>query len=954
MYFPFVAVNDFTPNNAGWSSLGRVVSWAPDASGRQFTFNFGGQAVVLQILGPRCFRVRFNPVAPDYDRERSIAVITRDIGLNGLQVNAAQLLPGVLEISTGSLRLKINLSSFELSVFRGNQLIHQDYPGRGILFIPGAEVIAVMKSVPPGASYVGCGEKAGSRLLKNGFTSTFLNFDNYSYSTGPCLGEEGPLNPTEPLYCSIPFLIETNPFPQGSFSGAPYACGIFLDNVAQTFLNIEADDYSTMSGKYYLGALYNELDYYFFAGDTVADVLGQYTTLTGRGSMPPRYAFGFHQGAYGYFDRNKLQGVANAYRQASIPCDGLHIDVDFQDNYRTFTHSEIKFPNCKQFFDDLHAQGFKLSTNVTPIFSDNQLDENGNFAAYLERQALLSGNALLYDTRAGGGPNPVLYEGGVNYGANLGSNPYKDAYPPLFPNRWNKIPLTAPGNYPDLGLANSRKLWGQQYRHLIADLDLDFIWQDMTCPAIDPNRSSQNKSFPGDLTMAQEEVDSTGAVHIQYLPNAKVHNAYALNLLRATWEGINQLRPAQRNFIISRGGYAGMQRYAGLWTGDSASTWNFLRINIPEVLNLGLSGVPISGCDVGGFAKGKVDGLNTTLPDTSLSGPPFAPGTVVTGAIANYELLTRWMQLASFMPWFRNHYDGYLKGFQEPYRYDEPVPTNCRRYVELRYRMLQLYYDAMYVWTKSGMPIARALFLNDGHDPAVYQHLDDQFFIGNDFLIAPILDPHETANPPSPPLRSVYLPSGSDWFAFMDNSAPLAAPVAGGTLIGDYFAGLDRVPIYIRNGAILPFCELEQWVGQLPENPLTINCYPGPDRWTDDLAYTMYQDDGITTKAWTDGEYRVSRVYHRTTTNTGTKRHIRIARVDGKYQPVANFFYLAALGCVTKPREATRDSVVVPDLGSPEALKDSPVDAWYWNESIQIAFAKLFDNRADTTLVFNY
>src|SRR5262249_11247350 len=151
----------------------------------------------------------------------------------------------------------------------------------------------------------------------------------------------------------------------------------------------------------------------------------------------------------------------------------------------------------------------------------------------------------------------------------------------------------------------------------------------------DPNRSSQNKSFPGDLMMAQEEVDSTGEVHIQYLPNAKVHNAYALNLLRATWDGINQLRHVQRNFIISRGGYACMQWYACLSTGDSASIWNFLRINIPEVLNLGLSGVPISGCDVGGFAKGKCDGLNTTLPDTRLSGPHFAPGTVVTGAITN-------------------------------------------------------------------------------------------------------------------------------------------------------------------------------------------------------------------------------------------------------------------------------------------------------------------------------
>ena len=101
--------------------------------------------------------------------------------------------------------------------------------------------------------------------------------------------------------------------------------------------------------------MYNDLDYYFMAGSSTGDVLRQYTGLTGRAPMPPRYVFGFHQGAYGYFDHNKLSAAANAYRAARIPCDGLHIDVDFQDNYRTFTHSEIKFPNCAQYFANLHG-----------------------------------------------------------------------------------------------------------------------------------------------------------------------------------------------------------------------------------------------------------------------------------------------------------------------------------------------------------------------------------------------------------------------------------------------------------------------------------------------------------------------------------------------------------------------------------------------------------------------
>ncbi len=945
--FPFVPVNAFTPNNPGWSTVGNIDTWSVDASGLRFTFVFGARSLLIQILGPCALRLRFNPATgADYSYETSVAVVNRDLGLAGLTVTHSQPQPNQLLINTGSVTFAIGLAPFQVQVLRGTQLIHQDYRGQGVLYIPNQSVTAVMKMAAAGAGLVGIGEKAGSQLHNNGFTFTFFNFDNYTYN-GPSLGTPGPLNPTEPLYCSIPLLIESNPFPAAGspFAGGAYACGVFLDNTAQSFANVSANDYSDMQGKYYLGALYNELDYYLFVGDTVPEVLEQYTTLTGRSPMPPRYVFGLHQGAYGYFDRYKLALAANSYRVARIPCDGLHIDVDFQDNYRTFTHSELKFPAVAELFNDLHTIGFKMSTNITPIITANQLGEDGSKQAYVQRDALQAVSALLYDTRFQAGESPDLYQGGVNYGNNRGNNPYP--YPPLQFNNQGLMPLTAPGNYPDFGLQAVRTAWGQQYAHLIKEVGLDMIWQDMTCPAIDPNLPPDTeyyKTFPQDLMMVQERTATNGTISVGYLPNAQLHNSYVLNLLRATWAGINALAPQRRNFIIARGGYAGMQRYAGLWTGDSASSWEFLQINVPEVLNLGLSGVPISGCDIGGFATG--DG--TTSGSSVIDGQIF-------GGVTNYELLTRWMQLGSFLPWYRNHYDGYNKQFQEPYAYGEPVPSNCRKYVELRYRMLQVYYDAMYRWTQTGMPVVRALLLNDPQDAGVYAHLDDQFCVGDDFLVAPILNQHETANPPTSPVRGVYLPAGSNWYAFQDNAAPLLGLVAGGSYIASYYADLTLVPIYVRAGAILPFCELEQWVGQLPANPLTFNCYPGPDRWSDRAAYQLYQDDGISKAAATGATYRLSRIYQRTQVNNSvTTRQVRIARVHDQYAPPAGYFFVALLGSITSAKQVSRDGAAVSQVSSPALLQSSSVDAWYWNSDIDIVFVKLFDTRPDTTVTIGY
>lgn len=476
MDIEFQPVNGFTPNHGDWTPIGAIQTVSQAGNVFTLTLQGGGRTVQLSFLSATCFRVRFNPaVGATYAVEGSPAVVTRALGPVTLTIveNSAQR----LVVDTGQMRVEIGRQPYRIRVFRGAQLVSADEPSYNLVYIPGQRVIANFKTRPGTARYCGFGEKAGSQVLKTEFTMTQFNYDNFKYTkpTVPFGTTAGPLNPSIALYVSIPFMLEVNPQPTGDFAGPPYACGVFFDNAAQSYFNMGSNDYSDMTGKYYFGALFGDLDYYFFLGNRAVDVLGQYTTLTGRAPMPPKYALGYHQGAYGYFDRGRLEAVANAYRAARIPCDGLHIDVDFQDNYRTFTHSEIKFPNAAQMMKGLHDHGFKCSTNITPFLTNIGFDETAQQdAPYAEREALLRMGGLIYDTHAGGAPNPDLFRGVVNYGENHGFNPYFyppfNCYPPLKPNADGVTPLSAPGNYPDLGRADVREVWGRQYAHLINDL----------------------------------------------------------------------------------------------------------------------------------------------------------------------------------------------------------------------------------------------------------------------------------------------------------------------------------------------------------------------------------------------------------------------------------------------------------------------------------------------------
>ncbi len=384
-----------------------------------------------------------------------------------------------------------------------------------------------------------------------------------------------------------------------------------------------------------------------------------------------------------------------------------------------------------------------------------------------------------------------------------------------------------------------------------------------------------------------------------------------------------------------------------MWTGDSASSWDFLRINVPEVLNFGLSGVPITGCDIGGFGSG-----TGCVPYANGGDPQGTPdvGGVIQGGVCNYELYTRWITLGAFLPWFRIHYDGYNKEFQEPYMYGSPVPKNCRLFVQIRYRPVQVFYDAMYRSSQNGMPIARALFLNFPDDPGVLGEnggwLTSEFMLGDSILVAPIVGPAETAVPPTQPRRDLYLPTDgqTQWYAFENDQYPLLDPVPGGTVVHDYYAplgnaNLSEVSIYVMAGAILPMRGVALYIDPGQANPITFDIYPGPDS-----SYQLYLDDGETT-AYTDGAYRLVTVSHQGITNG---QQVDITRTHDNYTPPEPFFYVAFLGTDQSTSVYVNDQAV-PNIiratadEAAQALAAYAGNAYYYNASITTTFVKVMD-----------
>ena len=539
---------------------------------------------------------------------------------------------------------------------------------------------------------------------------------------------------TDPLYVSVPFYLVLR---EGR------AHGIFLDNSFRSSFDVGRDSRNLLS----FGADGGELDYYFINGPEPKDVISRYTALTGRMPLPPRWSLGFHQSRWSYFPEARFRLLAQNFRSKQIPADTLWLDIDYLEGFTPFVWNKQYFPDPKKMIGDLRAQGFRVVTIVDP-----HPKKQPGYHVY--DQGLAGDHFLKY-------PDGRLFEG------------------PVWPSNDKDHPANSV--FPDFTRAATREWWGGLHRELV-EQGVAGIWNDMNEPAV---------WLPPANTMPLDvQHGNDGAPTDQ----REIHNVYGMLHTRATFEGLQRLRPDTRPFVLTRATFAGGQRYAAVWPGDNTADWASLRQSLPTLMGLGLSGFAFVGADIGGFA-----------------GYPSG------------ELFSRWLQAAVFSPFMRAHTEQATPD-QEPWSFGVAFEAINKKTIELRYQLLPQIYNEMEAASRTGVPALRPLVLEYPGDGNVTAR-DDQYLFGRDLLVAPVLV--EGAQQ-----REVYLPAGR-WFdywtgAVHDGGRTIRLPVT-----------LSSLPIFVRAGAFVFEQPVVQHTGEMAGQPLQIKIYPATEAET-----SYYEDDG--------------------------------------------------------------------------------------------------------------
>lgn len=721
-----------------------------------------------------------------------------------------------ITVTTDELKLVIRRAPLLLDFYdaKSGALINSDeqpisYDSRGLyksmMFDPGAGTfIAVSKKLGLDEHFYGLGEKA-SRLDKRRLSFVNWNSDTPGYTEG-----------RDPIYQTIPFYI-------GLQHARAY--GIFFDNSYRSYFDFGR----TSNQRAWFGAEGGEINYYFFHGPSIKKILSRYTELTGRMPMPPVWALGNQQSRWSYYPASMVEEIARQYRARDLPLDVIHLDIDYMQAYRVFTWDTMRFPNPKALAEKLGQQGIKLVAIVDPGVKHQPAPAN-SLQITSTTPELESQQHRYY----------VFDQG-------LAKNYFqKRRNGDLF------VPKVWPGDsvFVDYTISDARAWWGELHRAYL-DNGVAGIWTDMNEPADFVDQTGKNQL---DVVSYDEGEKST---------HAKNRNVFALLMARSTYEGLERLRPNLRPFVITRAGYAGVQRYSTMWTGDTNSTWESLQLNIPMFTSLGLSGEAFVGSDVGGFI-----------------------------GRGNGELLVRSYQIGFLAPFCRNHKgDGYD---QEPWRFGKYYEDIIRKYLKLRYQLLPFLYTTLEEAHRTGVPLFRPLLLNYQEDPDTY-NIDDEFMIGTDLLVAPVMKPDVTS-------RLVYLPAGT-WYDYWTNKR-----FDGPTTI-TVNTPLETVPMFVRGGAIIPTGPVMSYIGEKRFDPITFNVYPDKDG---NASTSLYEDDGLS-PAYRTGAFRRTQI---TVTRAGVGYAGRVSAPAGTFSPGSR-----TLAFTIKPGRIAGQQVTVIDDGTAREVR---------------------------------
>ena len=544
--------------------------------------------------------------------------------------------------------------------------------------------------------------------------------------------------------------------------------GIFYNNSYKSFFNFG----SSTPGFTSVNIDGGDADYFFMYDGSVEKIISHYTSLTGRMQLPPLWSIGYHQSRCSYYPQDKVEWIAATFRKKKIPLDCIVLDADYQQGYQPFRINKERFPDMPGLAATLAKMNIELTASVYPGVKIDSTYESYNDG--LKKEVFIKyADGSLFETEI--------------------------------------APLHC--YLPDYTNPKTRAWWISKMKWL-PDNGIHGYWNDMNEPAVAGSYLPDNLLFDFDGHRANA---------------LEAKNVYSLQMARSSYEAAIKNGNGRRPFVLTRSGFAGVQRYSAVWSGDNTSKDEGLLSGVLLNSQMGLSGLSFCGYDVGGY-----------IGD------------------ASKDLYKRWIEVGVFSPFCRNHRE-FFGAAGEPWAYGEEAEAISKNFIGFRYRLLPYIYSTFYEASQTGMPIARSLCVNYPHDDKVYDNnYQYQFLFGNAMMVVPMASQDK--------IKKMYLPK-NDWYnAYTDEKL-------GGEKEWSAEIPIYQLPIFIKASAIIPMQSLVQSTKDKPSDTLDIHIYYGKEK----NSFVYYEDDGSTMN------YQQNKFCKRSITFDPAKSQILFSKQQGTF-----------------------------------------------------------------------
>ena len=521
-----------------------------------------------------------------------------------------------------------------------------------------------------------------------------------------------------------------------------------------------------------------DMDYYFIAGENADEIISGYRTLTGKAPVYPKWVLGFWQSRERYKTSEEIENTLAEFRKRQIPCDNIVQDWNYwkEDQWGSHQFEASRFPNPQAMIDSVHQMGGHFMISVWPKFYCN----TENYKA-LDAKGWMYHQAVVDDIHDWVGPGYV----GSFYDA------YDAGARKLF---WQQMDKNL---YTGLSKSSSSKSSNSKY--------IDAWWMDASEPNVrDCTPMWYRKALSGPTALGT---------------TTEYFNAYSIVNADAIYNGQRSVNPNQRVFLLTRSGFAGEQRYStATWSGDIGTRWEDMRAQMTAGLNYSMSGLPFWGMDQGGFCvENRYMQAQSEYERTGVENEDLKEWR---------ELQARWSQFGTFIPLFRVHGQWPLREIWNLAPENHPCYQSFVYYDKLRYRLMPyLYSMAGWVHLKD-YTMMRGLIMDFNGDWQV-TNIKDQWMFGPALMVCPVAH-YKARN------RSVYFPKQTGWYNLYSGEY-----VEGGqSLIVD--APYERIPVFVREGSIIPFGPEIQYSDEKPAELINLYVYAGKDG-----QFMLYEDEGV-------------------------------------------------------------------------------------------------------------